>query len=62
MDWPSDIELYQMTVAAASYGGPMAIVRDSKEFVKVGGSTLKPVVQIFTSSGNLLSAINVSDN
>lgn len=60
MEWPYDTELEQMKVAAAPYGGPMAIVRDSKEFIKVGGSsTVKPVIRIFTTSGHLLSTINV---
>lgn len=59
MEWAADMELYQMTVVAAPYGGPIAIVRDSKEFVKVGGSTVKPIIRIFTASGHLLASINV---
>lgn len=60
MQWPSDTQLHQMVVVAAPYGGPMAIVRDSKQFIKVGGSTVKPVIRIFTAAGNQLAAINVS--
>lgn len=59
MQWPTDTQLHQMTVVAAPYGGPMAIVRDHKQFVKVGGSTVKPVIRIFTAAGNQLAAINV---
>lgn len=59
MEWSADTELYQMSVIAAPYGGPMAIVRDTKDFVKVGGSTVKPVIRIFTASGHLLASINV---
>lgn len=59
MEWAPDTELYQMQVVAAPYGGPMAIVRDSKEFIKVGGSTVKPTIKIFTASGHLLASINV---
>lgn len=59
MEWAADTELYQMQVVAAPYGGPMAIVRDSKQFIKVGGSTVKPIIRIFTASGNLLASINV---
>lgn len=59
MEWAADTELYQMTVVAAPYGGPMAIVRDSKEFIKVGGSSVKPIIRIFTASGHLLASINV---
>lgn len=60
MEWSPDTELNQMSVSAAPYGGPMAIVRDAREFIKVGGSTVKPVVRIFTASGHLLSTINVN--
>lgn len=59
MQWPLDTELYQMQVIAAPYGGPMAIVRDPREFIKVGGSTVKPIICIFTASGQLLASINV---
>lgn len=59
MEWPSDTQLHQMSVIAAPYGGPMAIVRDSKQFIKVGGSTVKPVIRIFTAAGNQLAQINV---
>lgn len=48
-----------MTVCAAPYGGPMAIVRDSQQFTKVTGSA-KPIIRIFTASGNLISSITVS--
>lgn len=62
MEWAADTELYQMNVVAAPYGGPMAIVRDAKQFIKVGGSTTKPIIRIFTASGHLLASINVSIN
>lgn len=62
MQWPSDTQLHQMAVVAAPYGGPMAIVRDSKQIIKVGGSTVKPVIRIFTAAGNQLAAINVSES
>lgn len=59
MEWPSDTQLHQMSVIAAPYGGPMAIVRDAKQFIKVGGSTVKPVIHIFTAAGNQLAEIKV---
>lgn len=59
MEWATDTDLSQRNVVAASYGGPMAIVRDPKEFVKVGGSSAKPVIRIFTGSGHLISTLNV---
>lgn len=61
MEWSPDTELLQMSVFAAPYGGPMAIIRDAKEFVKLGGSSVKPIIRIFTASGNLISSINVSN-
>lgn len=60
MDWSLDNDLDRMTICGAPYGGPMAIVRDSKQFTKITGSaTAKPIIQIFTSAGQLLSTINV---
>lgn len=59
MEWATDTDLSQMNVIAAAYGGPMAIVRDAKEFIKVGGSTVKPVIRIFTGSGHSISTLNV---
>lgn len=60
MEWPSDMDLSIMNVAAAPYGGPLAIVRNAKEFVKVGGASMKPTINIFTASGQLKSSIHVN--
>lgn len=62
MEWSPDTELFQMNVFAAPYGGPMAIIRDAKEFVKLGGSSVKPIIRIFTASGHPISTINVRSN
>lgn len=59
MEWSPDTELIQMNVFAAPYGGPMAVIRDAKEFVKLGGSSVKPIIRIFTASGHAISSINV---
>lgn len=59
VDWPG-LDLGQMFVAAAPYGGPLAVVRDWKQFVKATTSG-KPVIKIFTCSGNLLATISVSN-
>lgn len=58
VDWLG-LDLGQMFVAAAPHGGPLAVVRDWKQFVKATTSG-KPVIKIFTCSGNLLATINVS--
>lgn len=61
MDWPATINLEQMTVHAASYGGPVALVKDFKQFLKLSGSgSAKPVIRIFNCAGKLISSINVS--
>lgn len=60
MEWSPDNDLEQMVLVAAPYGGPIAVVRDVKQFVKIGGATSKPVIRIFTASGHLISTINVN--
>lgn len=59
--WIPDTDLSQMIVIGAPYGGPMAIVRDPKQFIEVGGSA-KPIIRIFTASGQWLGSINVNNN
>ena len=60
MDFPDDVNLEQMKVYASSFGGPFAVMKDPNMLRKTG-STVKPVIYIFSSSGNLLSKINVCD-
>lgn len=60
MEWSPENDLEQMSLVAAPYGGPVAVVRDVKQFVKVGSSTSKPVIRIFTASGHPISTIAVS--
>ncbi|XP_055550218.1 vacuolar protein sorting-associated protein 16 homolog [Wyeomyia smithii] len=58
MDWPASINLEQMTVHAASYGGPIALVKDFKQFLKLSGTgTTKPMIRIFNCAGKLISSI-----
>lgn len=59
MHWSLETELNLISVFAAPYGGPMAIVRDSAHFNKVTTATSKPIIRIFTASGNLLSSFTV---
>lgn len=54
-----NINLEQMKVYAAPFGGPIAITKDLKQ-VKKGAAVQKPVIYIYTSSGRLISTINVS--
>lgn len=59
LDWPLDIELEQMCVVGAPFGGPIAIVRDQKQIIPLKGST-KPLIRIINSAGTLISTITVS--
>lgn len=58
MEFPERVDLEMMNVYAASFGGPIVVV-DPKQLSKTGPGS-KPVIYIFTSSGQLISTINVS--
>lgn len=61
MEWPGSINLEHMRVYAAPYGGPIAVVKDPKLFVKLdGGASTRPIIRIFNCVGKLLSSINVT--
>lgn len=59
MEWPIETELEKMRIFASTYAGPIAIIRDSKQIVKVVGSA-KPTIRIFTCSGHLISSFQVN--
>jgi Vps16, N-terminal region len=59
LEFPDNINLEQMNVYAASYGGPIAVTKDPKKSMTKGN--VKPVIHIFTSSGHHISTINVSE-
>lgn len=59
MEFPDNVNLDQMNVYAASFGGPIAVTKDPKQVSKAAAS-IKPVIYIFTSSGHLISSINVN--
>lgn len=59
MSWNSDVSLNTVTLTCASFGGPIAVMRDRSKIVKVQGSG-KPVIAIYTSSGKLISSLVVS--
>lgn len=53
-----DIENY--AVEGASYGGPVAIIKDDKKFLRVTPQIpAKPIISIFTAAGHLVSSIKV---
>ncbi|CAK1543933.1 unnamed protein product [Leptosia nina] len=56
MVWAMDEGLGNMIVSGAPYGGPLAVVRDRKQFVRVM-STGNPVITIYNGVGNVISKI-----
>lgn len=59
MKWHQDVNMDNVIVSGSSYGGPIAIIRDSKKFVKVQGAG-KPVIVIYSGSGKQLSSLVVN--
>lgn len=59
MNWSMDEGLENMIVSGAAYGGPIAVVRDRKQFVRIT-TTSKPVITIYNCAGNVISKILVS--
>lgn len=59
MVWSMDEGLGNMIVSGAQYGGPIAVVRDRKQFVRIV-TTAKPVITIYNCVGNIISKILVS--
>uniref|UniRef100_A0A182LTD4 Vacuolar protein sorting-associated protein 16 homolog n=1 Tax=Anopheles culicifacies TaxID=139723 RepID=A0A182LTD4_9DIPT len=59
MEWPASINLENMAIHAAPYGGPIAIVKDPKMFIKLdGGTSTRPIIRVFNCVGKLISTIN----
>jgi hypothetical protein len=56
MAWQNEINMENVSVAVAPYGGPVAVIRDRKKFVKVQGIG-KPVISIYSASGKNISSI-----
>ncbi|CAG9787321.1 unnamed protein product [Diatraea saccharalis] len=54
MTWNMEEGLDNMIVSGAPYGGPIAMVRDRKQFVRIM-TTSKPVITIYNCFGNLIS-------
>lgn len=59
-EWPTDIELEYMQIAAAPYGGPLATIRDARKLVPVKG-TYQDVIRIFDTTGTEMGHIPVSN-
>lgn len=58
MNWAMDEGLDNMIITGAPYGGPIAVVRDRKQFVRIA-TTTKPVITIYNCAGDVISKILV---
>uniref|UniRef100_A0A023F2B4 Vacuolar protein sorting-associated protein 16 homolog n=1 Tax=Triatoma infestans TaxID=30076 RepID=A0A023F2B4_TRIIF len=56
MGWPNDINLDSLSLTSSNFGGPLAVMRDRNKVVKVQGGG-KPVISMYSSSGNFISSI-----
>lgn len=61
MEWADQINLQELKVAVAPSGGPIAVVRDDTKLTAVQTSG-KPIIFIFSPSGELKSSIKVGSN
>jgi len=60
MGWSPQVDIENYSVVCASYGGPLAIIKDDKKFLRVTQNVpAKPIISIFTSAGTLISSIKV---
>ena len=59
MGWADQINISELKVAVAPSGGPIAVMRDEKKFTPVQTSG-KPIILLFSPSGELKSTIKVS--
>lgn len=59
MVWPDDMELGKFMVAAAPFGGPIAMIRDSKKLLRMDATTgdAKSRITVYSASGQFLSHI-----
>lgn len=56
-DQNTSINLGNFKVAAGMYGGPIALIKDDKKFLKVLGPSGKSSIHIFSASGQYMSSI-----
>ncbi|XP_041371955.1 vacuolar protein sorting-associated protein 16 homolog isoform X2 [Gigantopelta aegis] len=54
MDWIGLIDISKFVVAAAPYGGPIALMKDESKAVV---SNVKPIISVYNAAGKLLSQL-----
>lgn len=61
MKWNDNIHIDDYMICGATFGGPLAMIRDDKKLVPLSEDNMKPKLRIFTSSGNLLAEVLDTD-
>ncbi|KAK6182738.1 hypothetical protein SNE40_010352 [Patella caerulea] len=56
MDWNGLLELNQYMIAAAPYGGPIALMKDDKKTGRVS-TNVKPIINVYNAAGKPLSQL-----
>ncbi|XP_053409060.1 vacuolar protein sorting-associated protein 16 homolog [Mercenaria mercenaria] len=56
LEWGDQIDLSKFIVAAAPYGGPVALLRDDSNNPNISAS-VKPIIHVFTSSGRPIAQL-----
>ncbi|XP_052805418.1 vacuolar protein sorting-associated protein 16 homolog [Mya arenaria] len=54
LEWGDQIDLSKFIVAAAPYGGPLALLQDISSNPNIG-TTVRPLLTVFTSAGKMIS-------
>lgn len=56
MGWRNEVNMDNIVMAAAPYGGPIATKRDENKIVKGSG---QPIISIYSGSGKQMASIKV---
>jgi hypothetical protein len=60
MGWGGVLDLDNFALVGASYGGPLAIIRDDTKLTRVTPAVpVKPIISIYTPAGTLIHPIKV---
>lgn len=65
LQWDADMHIDEFVVAGASYGGPVAMVRDHRRLITLAEAEAPkadPVLKIYTSAGTTLAEVAVITN
>ncbi|XP_025080748.1 vacuolar protein sorting-associated protein 16 homolog [Pomacea canaliculata] len=56
MEWSGVVDLAKHTVAAAAYGGPIALMKDESKLNRVP-TNIKPVITVYNAAGKIINQI-----